>query len=248
MVATTLLATATAGGLTALGSAQSARRDAGALQELHERAQYVFASLEPELQMAGYFGDAAPAPQDVASIPPPALRCGPEPIRRLDLAVESMPQWTLPCEARGGGAAAGSQVLVVRRASARMATGPAAGRAQWMTVGGAGSLYWLGDAPWSNAAQGTGGELRELIVRIYYVARESDGDPSLPALRVKSLTSIAGVPAFLDTEVMHGIEQLQIELQPSPAAPQSVRVRLRVRAAPGTREITRHFTLRNAAH
>jgi hypothetical protein len=137
-----------------------------------------------------------------------------------------------------------------------MAAGPEAGRAQWMAGDSAGRLYWLGEAPWGDAAGQPGRELRELIVRAYYVARESDGDPSLPALRMKSLTSIAGVPAFVDTEVMNGIERLQIELLPSPAAPQAVRVRLRVRAEssglrhdtpPDTREITRHFTLRNAA-
>src|SRR5690606_12346918 len=58
MVATTLLATVTAGAVTAFTRAHAARRDAGQLQQLHERAQYVFASFEPELQMAGYFAAA----------------------------------------------------------------------------------------------------------------------------------------------------------------------------------------------
>ena len=40
---------------------------------------------------------------------------------------------------------------------------------------------------------------------------------------------ITGAPAFIDTEVMPGVESLQVELLP-PTAPRSVRVSLRVRA------------------
>lgn len=262
LIATTLLATATAGGLSGLSGAHAARRDAGVLQQMHERAQYVFATLEPELQMAGYFGTAAaPAALPVGDIPEPALRCGADAVRRLDLPVQSLPGWQLPCDARGGGAAAGSHVLVTRRLSARTAAGPEPGRAQWLGSVEGGRLYWNGEAPWSaatagaGAGDGDGDALRELIVRIYYIARQSDGDAGLPALRMKSLTSIAGVPAFVDTEVMNGIESLRVEVLPSPAAPRALRVRLRVRAdaggvrageAPRTLDISRHFTLRNA--
>jgi hypothetical protein len=257
MVATTLLATATAGGLATFARAHAARREAGHLQQLHERAQYVFASLEPELHMAGYFGaGTAPPPLAAADIPTPVLACGLEVIRRLDLPLQSAPAWTLPCEPRGGGAVTGSQVLVVRRVSARLAAKPEPGRAQWLsraTDPQAGRLYWQGDAPWSRGVAGE--ELRALILRIYYVARAADGDAATPALRMKSLTSIAGVPAFVDTEVMPGVEDLQIELLPSAAAPRSLHLRLRVRAdsaavrtgaPPQVLDVTRRFTLRNA--
>jgi hypothetical protein len=255
LVATTLLATATAGGITALSRSHAARSDAGALQQLHERAQYVFATLEPELQMAGYFGPGArPAPLVPDDIPEAARRCGADAIARLDLAVQVHPSWSLPCEARGEGAIEGSDVLVVRRLAAHVAGNPEPGRAQWLGGGetfAAGRLYWLGDAP---RGAGLHAELRELIVRIYYVARAADGDASTPALRVKSLTSIGGVPAFIDTEVMHGIEQLRVEPLPAPSAPAAVRVRLRIRGGAAARapempralEVTRHFTLRNA--
>jgi hypothetical protein len=72
---------------------------------------------------------------------------------------------------------------------------------------------------------------------------------------MKSLTSIAGTPAFIDTEVMNGIEDLQVELLPSPAAARYAHLRLRVRAdpegvqpsaTPRTIEVERHFALRNA--
>lgn len=93
------------------------------------------------------------------------------------------------------------------------------------------------------------------MLRIFYVARNSDGEPGLPALRVKYLTSIAGAPAFIDTEVMNGVEDLQAELQATPGTPTRVRVQLRVRAhgrsvqgatAPQVLEASRLFTLRNA--
>jgi hypothetical protein len=256
MVATTLLALATAGGLAGFGQAQAARRDAARLQQLHERAQYVFASLEPELQLAGYFGHGGrPGPLQVVQIPEPARRCGTDLLQRLDLPVETRREWTFPCNANGGGAVPGSQVLVLRRVSARVAIAPEAGRAQWLAgpADSQGQLFWHGEAPSPVAMLGA--ELRELIVRIFYVARTADGDDSSPALRMKSLTSIAGVPAFIDTEVMSGVEDLQVEVLPSPADPRSLRVQLRVRGDAGglrdagaqTLEVARHFTLRNAA-
>lgn len=258
MVATALLATATAGGITALSQSHAARRDAGDLQQLHERAQYVFATLEPELQMAGYFGGVTMNGPLAASIPEAAQRCGVDVIARVDLPLQALTGWSLPCEARGTGAVSGSDVLIVRRLSARMAGAPEDGRGQWLVEPDASTtsarLYWHGEAPW-NSSVADGRELRELLVRIYYVARAADGDSSMPALRVKSLTSIAGIPAFIDTEVMHGIEHLQVELLPAAPAARAVRVRLRVRAdAPRlgtaqvqrTLDIARWFTLRNA--
>lgn len=256
LVATTLLATATAGGLASLSRTDGARRDAAQLQDLHERAQYVFATLEPELQMAGYFGTDELPPATDEDVPEPALRCGPEVIRRIDLAVQVQGNWTLPCPPQGGGQLPGTQVLVLRRAAARLASAIEAGRAQWLgnTTTGSGRLYWLGDAPWSPDAAARGEELRELVLRIFYVARNADGEPGLPALRVKNLTSISGAPAFIDTEVMNGIEDLQVELLPTANAPTTVRVQLRVRAqgrpvrgtsAPQVLETSRVFTLRN---
>ncbi|HWL61933.1 MAG TPA: hypothetical protein VNQ32_04005 [Steroidobacteraceae bacterium] len=256
LVATTLLATATAGGVTSLSRAYGARRDAGQQQELHERAQYVFATLEPELQMAGYFGtDGYPAAVSEV-VPESALRCGPGVIRRIDLPVQVLAGWPLPCATQGGGQVPGSQVLVLRRAGARLASAPEPGRAQWLTNAGTGigQLFWQGDAPW-NPAAAQGAELRELVLRIYYVARNSDGEAGLPALRVKNLTSIAGAPAFIDTEVMNGVEDLQVELLPATGRPTRVRVQLRVRAreqpvrgagAPRVLEASRTFALRNA--
>jgi prepilin-type N-terminal cleavage/methylation domain-containing protein len=251
MVATLLLALLTAGGLSAWAHGRTAWQQASIEQILNERAQYVFASLEPELQMAGYFGQSpAPAPLAADSIPVAARSCGAPLVQRLDVPVEVVPGYALPCAARGGGAAGGSMQLTIRRVSAHPAT-PQAGRAQWLGSTTAGRLVWNDTV---NTVMPAGAERRDLLLRVYYVARSSDGDAQTPALRMKSLSSVAGSPAFIDTEVMPGVESLQAEVLPSPDAPHSLRVTLTVRADQADQRkqalrrltITRQFTLRNA--
>lgn len=256
LVAMTLLSTLTAGGLAAMMRARAAALDAGVESRLHERAQYVFATLEPELQMAGYFA-AGPARVALSpsTIPAPALACGLDTVRRLDHAVEVSAAFDLPCSAQGGGARSGSQLLLIRRIAAHGATGTP-GRAQWWSdpLGMLpGQLSWDGTAPAGSPALA---EVRDLLVRAYYIANAADGDTGTPALRVKNLTAIAGTPAFIDTEVMPGVDSLQAQLLPSASAPRSVLITLRVRAdrqdqrngePPRQLTLTRQFTLRNAA-
>jgi prepilin-type N-terminal cleavage/methylation domain-containing protein len=252
LVAMTLVATITAGGLAAFARANTTWRAQAADQRRYERAQYVFGTLEPDLQMAGYFGAARPdSALPAAAIPGSVRACGVDVIARLDVPVERHTSLPPACVPRAS-LAAGSDVLLVRRASARVSA-PRAGRAQWLTAGDSflqGALRWDGQVP----ADAANPELRELLVRIYYVARTADGDSSTPALRVKSLTEVAGVPAFVDTEVMPGVESLEVQLLP-PAAPRSVRLTLRIRADSAdiiaqeprrALSVTRHFTLRNS--
>ncbi|MFO1502190.1 MAG: prepilin-type N-terminal cleavage/methylation domain-containing protein [Steroidobacteraceae bacterium] len=252
LVAMTLVATLTAGGLAAYARANATWHSQAADQRRHERAQYVFGTLEPDLQMAGYFGPARPAaPLPAAALPAAVRACGIDAIAPLHRAVERFAAPPPACVSPAS-VLAGSDALLIRRASAQVAA-PHAGRAQWLTAGEtppAGALLWDGQIP----PAAPGAELRDLVVRIYYVARSADGDSGSPALRVKTLSEVAGAPAFIDTEVMPGVESLQVELLP-PTAPRSVRVSLRVRAdaadtaaqdARRTLSLTRHFTLRNA--
>ncbi len=253
LIATTLFSVLVAGGLTAFGHAWNAWRRASGEARLNERAQYVFATLEPELQMAGYFGAAqAPQPLEPDDIPAAARSCGADLPRRLDLAVEAVDTWNLLCAARNGWVA-GTQVLVLRRAAAQTAT-PVTGRAQWLAgVASPGVLQWNAEPDATPDAPGT--ERRDLLLRVYYVSRAADGDTTTPALRMKSLSAVAGTPAFIDTEVMPGVEDLQVELLPTPTAPQRVAVTLSLRsdstglrggASQGLR-LSRHFSLRNAS-
>jgi hypothetical protein len=69
-------------------------------------------------------------------------------------------------------------------------------------------MFFDGVAP---AAIDADNRVHDLIVRAYYVAADSVERPGVPALRVKSLTSVAGNPAFVDTEVMPNVEDLQVQ-------------------------------------
>jgi Tfp pilus assembly protein PilW len=254
LISMTLMATLTAGGLAAYARASSAYHNVSIEQRLQQRAQYVLATLEPELQMAGYFGGAAAPRIAEGELPANVRACGSKLLTRLDVPVETAEALPGDCDPRGG-LMPGTQVLYLRRASAQSVP-LHAGRAQWlvqMMAARSGLLLWNGDLPAGTAA---GAELRDLIVRAYYVSRSADGDPATPALRVKSLTEVAGKPAFVDTEVMSGVEDIQFSLQPATGAPRAVRVTLRLRsdaadlrASEPARHlsITRHFTLRNGA-
>jgi prepilin-type N-terminal cleavage/methylation domain-containing protein len=259
LIATTLMALLVVGALTAYAQATATFHSADIEQRLHERAQYVFATLEPDLQMAGYFGGGAPpAVQSAASIPASALACGAGLITRLDRAVDIDSAYTHLCPPQGRGAVSGAHIVTIRRV-ATQPSDAASGRLQWLNslvLPAPGQLIWNGALPSGVTLDAPRTQLSNLVVRSYYVARAADGDPLTPALRVKSLTSIAGNPAFLDTEVMPGVEDLQVELLPSDAEPRSALVTLRVRADSADARtgeplrrlsITRHFALRNAA-
>lgn len=259
LVALCLAALVLAGVATTMTFSGQAWRASQLQTRLHERAQYAFATLEPELQMAGYYGPGVmPAFDPDLPLPASAGRCGVALVTRLaQPAGIDGGDWPLPCPAQGRGAVAGSHVLTVRRASAHLAE-PEAGRVQLLGSVNDASLrriLWNGELP-GDLTPTSRAELRDLLVRVYYVARSADGDPATPALRVKSLSAIAGSPAFIDTEVMPGVESLTAELLPSPAAPQTARVTLVVRAdaaevragEPVPRlTITRRFSLRNAS-
>lgn len=54
--------------------------------------------------------------------------------------------------------------------------------------------------------------VHNVVVRSYYVARDSVGQRDVPALRVKSLTRSGTALAFDDEEVMPGVEDLQVQI------------------------------------
>lgn len=250
LVAMLLFTVLGASGFAAWARGNAVWHEASLEQLLHERAQYVFATLEPELQMAGYFGGSPPSRLAAGSVPLAAQSCGIDLIRRLDVPVEVAASYDLPCAARNG-AVASSQQLTIRRASSQIvaATG---GRAQWVGNEAAGELDWNDAAavPVPASAQ-----RRDLLLRVYYVSRAADGDALTPALRMKTLSSVAGNPAFIDTEVMPGVEALQADLLPDAGTPRRVRLTLVIRQDQAELRqgqvrrlsITREFALRNAS-
>lgn len=252
LISMALTATLTAGGLAAYARVNASYHAASIEQQLQQRAQYVLATLEPELQMAGYFGGVTAPTFSLEELPAAVQACGAALLTRLDVALESISSLPKGCDPRSA-LVPGTRILIMRRASAHVALAHA-GRPQWAlrTVPSrSGQMLWEGAAP---GLEADSTELRDLIARAYYVARSSDGDAATPALRMKSLTEVAGKPAFVDTEVMPGVEDLQIALQPADA-PRTIQLTLQIRVdaadlrageTPRRLQVTRHFTLRNA--
>jgi prepilin-type N-terminal cleavage/methylation domain-containing protein len=185
---------------------------------LHEQAQYVFSALEADLQMAGFYGlvSASNSP-DTTAASDRAAGCGLGLAQQLSQAVSlSDGAYPLRCPAAGGGWLPGSDVLTVRRASASPGRADP-GRLQLLTqVSGDGPSQLIANGLIPADCQLTNGrcELRDLLVHVYYVARAADGSTGadrLPALRMKSLTRVAGAATFVDTEVLPGIGDLQMQ-------------------------------------
>ncbi len=112
--------------------------------------------------------------------------------------------------ASAGGAVIGADSLTVRHATGSAA--PTAGRLQlfsnrFATQSGQ-VLFADGRAPGpSSVDQRT----FDVVVRTYYVARNSVERAGWPALRARTLTSIAGAPGFRDEEILPGVEDLQVQ-------------------------------------
>lgn len=216
LVAMALAGLVLAAALGGMGTLRQRQREAALLARLQERAAHAFSVIEPELQLAGYGGLRALAEAGwPAALPAPVTACGtlagaapPPPVR------VHLPPWPLPCTASGGGAAPAAQALSVTRAAGRLAV-PEAGRLQLLsrrTGAAPPQLLQDGRLPAGLALAEGQAELRDLLHLLFYVARRADGAAGeYPALRVRELTSIAGHAALRDTEVVDGIEDLQVE-------------------------------------
>ncbi|MFO1400805.1 MAG: PilW family protein [Steroidobacteraceae bacterium] len=258
--------------LTLYAQGRTALRSADAVAQLAEQARYAFATLEPDLQMAGYYGLTArggdfrflQGGNAAAATPASALRqglpalaalnagaqaCGLQfaldlatPLQAADNHYAAGVAPTAACAARPA-AAPTADTLAIRRASTPVAAAQP-GRLQLLVDRIDPTRRFVladGIVPAGTTLLPGQLELHDLATRFYYVATDADGASGLPALRVKTLTSIAGRPAFVDTEVMAGIEDLQVELAidggyvapgalPAGAVVRGVRVWLRVRS------------------
>lgn len=216
LVALALGSLAVAATLSAFALGRAALQHAQAGNRLQERAYYLLSVLEPQLQLAGAYGLASGETIDSASVGGAAGHCGGGLAQRLGQTVEAhAARWPLACAASGGGWQAGTDVLIVRRGSVAPVA-PDPGRLQVLTQAGpaGGRLLVDGRVPAGIALRDGHAELHDLLVAVYYVARRSDGDAqaAIPALRVKSLTRIGASAAFLDTEVLPGVSDLQVRL------------------------------------
>jgi type IV pilus assembly protein PilW len=201
---------------------------------LQEDARYVLSVIEPEIQLAGYFGftnqggnvsyfDAGTLThvsalrQDdaqFAAVPGALHNCGTNWALDLFMTVqgaENTYDWApagANCGASGGGALADTDTLTVRRVAVATSA-PTSTRIQLYTnrlAPNENYLFRANAAPGPITANVT--EVRNLVVQGYYISRNSIGITGLPALRRKSL--VAG-PAWLDEEIMRGVEDLQVQ-------------------------------------
>lgn len=202
---------------------------------LQENARFAMSVLEPDVQHAGFFGFTSFAPDfqltngqtvdtfdqldpATAGVPASVHACGPNYMIDLSVPIQAdngafdlgAGAQGAPCVAFGAGPVAGSDTLVIRRAGT-VAVPPNSGRMQIYTSRLGKTAHRLFNA---NAAPGpivaNQSDVRDLATRIYYVSRDSDGQPGLPSLRVLVLGSAAGAPVVQDFELLPGVEDLQV--------------------------------------
>jgi type IV pilus assembly protein PilW len=203
---------------------------------LQENARYVLSVVEPEIQLAGYYGFTntpgdfrfldpdsgaetyiANLRQDdpaFADVPVDAQACGDNLVTDLFMTVQGADdRYDLApnganCAAEGGGAQAGADTLVLRRLSVETAA-PDNTRLQAFVsrLSPVNNLIFFDDTPPRPLVAGDD-EIRNLVLQAYYISQDSDGFDGLPALRRKSL--VAG-PDFIDEEIMRGVEDLQVQ-------------------------------------
>jgi type IV pilus assembly protein PilW len=205
-----------------------------AQSRLQEDARYVMSVIEPEIQLAGYYGftnqggnisffnagaltHVSALRQDdaqFATVPAAVHNCGTNWALDLFMSVqgsENTYDWApagANCAASGGGAADDTDTLTIRRVAVATSA-PAVDQIQFYTnrlAPNENYLFMSNAAPGAITANVT--EVRNLVVQGYYISENSDGIPGVPALRRKSL--VAG-PAWQDEEIMRGVEDLQVQ-------------------------------------
>ncbi len=161
---------------------------------------------------------AAPAPVPAPGLAGAAQACGTNfaidvlvPVQGSNDVFELGPAATGACAPFGAGAVDGSDTLTLRRAST-LPVDLQAGRLQIfasrLSSQKSQRLFVDGVAP---ATIDADNRVHDLLVRSYYVARDAEGRPGFPALRMKALGSAGGSPAFEDTEILAGVEDLQVQ-------------------------------------
>jgi type IV pilus assembly protein PilW len=249
MVALTIGSVLIAGAVYVYSQSRTTYRTNESLARLQEQGRYVLSVLEPDIELAGYYGftnfpdsvrfvengDPArviavatrmrqwpakpgdPVPQPVVNLPSGAHACGVNFAVDVLTAVQGandtfdLGRNRAGCEPYGSGAQMGSDTLVVRHADPQPAPAEA-GRLQVyasrLSSRSSHLLFADGVVP---GVINDDNRVHNLVVRAFYVSRDSVGRPGLPALRVKTLTAQGGGIVFDEDEVMPGVEDLQVQ-------------------------------------
>jgi len=233
------------GAVTVYSQSRNTSRVSDTVARLQENARFAFSLMEPDIQLAGYYGysnrpssfsfikggstgsgipasglSSTASPVDLGGSGAP---CGTNKNFVVNLVAtaeggqENDKYFGCPPEPEPGGEVAitakdGADSLTVRHASVERAA-PTAKTVQLIASrldSGGNYIFSDGTLPTTIEQKPDMVEIRDLIVRTYYVADQTEHPfrANVPALRVKSL--IPG-PVFRDDELISGVEDLQVE-------------------------------------
>jgi type IV pilus assembly protein PilW len=199
------------GAITVYTQSQANYRTADSMARLQENVRFALDSLEPDIQLARFWG-LTNEPGLIDATGPQVSCAGATNAQATDFAfalrqltaVEARDdQYDLDCPGRNP--RLNSDVLVVRHASPRQ-NALSVGQVQIESNISGGDLFDDGISPNRDPPR----EIRDVVVNAYYIG-ESNFDPNLPALRRLSLVDGGAQGRLVDQEVIPGVENLQVQ-------------------------------------
>jgi type IV pilus assembly protein PilW len=250
MVALVIGSILIAGAVYVYSQSRSTQRVSDTVARLQENGRYVLSIMEPDIQLAGYYGFSN-SPGDIqfisggskaAPVAAAKLKPGGTDVESVandcdvNFAVnvlttvdgrDKVAEFPYACDERvaaAGDVRVDTDMLTIRRSSGPPLDGvggPAVNNRLQLLVSrlSPDSMYLFkdGDLPDTPALQANLVQVRDLVVRSYYVSNDSLPDPEgttagyvagIPSLRVISLTD---GPSYDDQELMRGVEDLQLQ-------------------------------------
>jgi type IV pilus assembly protein PilW len=198
-----------AGAVQAYVQGSASYRLAELLSRLDENARFALATLEPDIRLAGFWGEHNQP--GLVNVPAGiAVHCDGDDTSEfaLDLAhgIDARDDsYELPCPAFDTARPA-SDVLIVRRAGAD-AVALQAGQIQVQSSLGAARLFDDGQLPAGFDAASS--STHDLVVHAYYIDEGSSFAPGTPSLRRLALVRGATLE---NQEIIAGVENLQVQL------------------------------------
>lgn len=230
MIALLISAVIIFGATTVYNQSRRTYGESESVARLQETARFAMSIIEPDVRMSNYFGLVkgasvlmGQAAQTDAAVGTAAQNiCGDNFAIDLDNNIQGDNNGYVLSASRKAGCDAltdlntntvwnttsvlSADTLTVRRASVFLSA-TTNGVLQICSSRVAGRLYSDGGA----CTAAPMGRINNLMVSAYYVDRASQQRATLPSLRRKVLTSLAGAVQFADQEVIAGVEDMQIQ-------------------------------------
>jgi type IV pilus assembly protein PilW len=175
---------------------------------LQETARYALSVLEPDIRMANSWGLAKGASYVVPATDLPTSNCGDDFARLVTTSLEGTNnEYALGCPTGADVAVTTADTLVIRRASAAPSTVTAG---KLLVCSTRASIQLVKDS--STCTEAPFGQVNDLIVNAYYIARDTKfltGWPSLHRFGLEApdtLTNLELVPGVEDMQIQFGID------------------------------------------